>query len=213
MKRDRRSRCTELKRGGEVGLFVGRISRVATFDGYVDARATESKILRDVFSKGDAWFNTGDLLKLHENGLVSLPTASATPSGGRARTSRPPRSLLRSVRRPGSRKRTCTAWSFPARKGELAWRASVSRRRSSSRRSPSTRAAKLPKYARPIFIRLQQDMRVTGTLKHQKADYRSEGYDPTRTQDPLYALVGSEYVTITAGALFAQIQAGSIRPG
>ena len=31
------------------------------FEGYADKAATERKILRDCFTKGDAWFRSGDL--------------------------------------------------------------------------------------------------------------------------------------------------------
>ena len=33
------------------------------FDGYTDKKATKSKILYDVVTKGDQWFATGDLLR------------------------------------------------------------------------------------------------------------------------------------------------------
>jgi acyl-coenzyme A synthetase/AMP-(fatty) acid ligase len=33
------------------------------FDGYTDETATNKKILRDVFVKGDMYFNSGDLLR------------------------------------------------------------------------------------------------------------------------------------------------------
>ncbi len=55
---------------GETGELLGRISRLPTerFDGYVDERATNDKILRDVFHPGDAWFRTGDLLRRDTEG-------------------------------------------------------------------------------------------------------------------------------------------------
>ncbi|KAK6458281.1 uncharacterized protein RJT20DRAFT_126267 [Scheffersomyces xylosifermentans] len=41
-----------------------------SFQGYYgNKNATSSKILRDVFSKGDAWFRSGDLLKMDQDGL------------------------------------------------------------------------------------------------------------------------------------------------
>ena len=52
---------------GEVGEAIGRISGVARFEGYTSASATEKKILRDVFEKGDAYFRTGDLLRMDED--------------------------------------------------------------------------------------------------------------------------------------------------
>lgn len=42
-----------------------------TFQGYYgNKEATSSKIMRDVFKKGDAWFRSGDLLKLDKDGLL-----------------------------------------------------------------------------------------------------------------------------------------------
>src|ERR1700748_1418390 len=63
--------CTPCGRG-EVGEAIGRIGSADSgggrFEGYTDAAATEKKILRDVLTKGDAWFRTGDLMKLDESG-------------------------------------------------------------------------------------------------------------------------------------------------
>ena len=57
---------------GEVGEAIGRIGTAdhggGRFEGYTDAGETEKKILRDVFAKGDAWFRTGDLMRLDEAG-------------------------------------------------------------------------------------------------------------------------------------------------
>lgn len=42
-----------------------------SFQGYYGNKgATNEKILRDVFKKGDAWFRSGDLLKMDEDGLL-----------------------------------------------------------------------------------------------------------------------------------------------
>lgn len=42
-----------------------------SFQGYYGNKsATNEKIVRDVFKKGDAWFRSGDLLKLDEDGLL-----------------------------------------------------------------------------------------------------------------------------------------------
>jgi len=70
----------------------------------------------------------------------------------------------------------------------------------------------LPRYARPLFVRLLSDMRVTSTLKHQKGEYRSEGYDPARTRDPLFASVGGRYQPLTP-ELYERIHSGHVTPG
>ena len=48
--RDATGFCTRVS-VGDSGLLVGRISPLLTFDGYVDAKATEQKILTDVFKR------------------------------------------------------------------------------------------------------------------------------------------------------------------
>lgn len=54
---------------GEPGLLVGKITPKSPFVGYAgNKQQTEKKRLRDVFVKGDLYFNSGDLLKIdHEN--------------------------------------------------------------------------------------------------------------------------------------------------
>lgn len=56
---------------GETGLLVIKITSNTPFHGYAgDSQKTEKKILRDVFVKGDAFFNSGDLLVMdHERFL------------------------------------------------------------------------------------------------------------------------------------------------
>ena len=68
--RNLEGRCARCD-AGEPGLVLGLIVEddpLGEFDGYVDARDTETKVLRDVFEEGDAWFNTGDLLSCDEAG-------------------------------------------------------------------------------------------------------------------------------------------------
>ena len=44
-----------------------------SFQGYYGNKsATNSKILTNVFSKGDAWYRSGDLLKMDEDKLLYL---------------------------------------------------------------------------------------------------------------------------------------------
>ncbi len=48
---------------GQPGLLIGKITEKWSFEGYTQKDATEKSILRNAFKKGDAWFNTGDVLK------------------------------------------------------------------------------------------------------------------------------------------------------
>ena len=58
----------------EVGEAIGRISDEAghqggEFEGYSNPDQSETKILRDVFEPGDAWYRTGDLMRRDASGF------------------------------------------------------------------------------------------------------------------------------------------------
>lgn len=56
---------------GETGLLVGKIGVGTPFSGYAkNKQQTERKKLRDVFEKGDVYFNSGDLLRIDNEGFV-----------------------------------------------------------------------------------------------------------------------------------------------
>ena len=55
---------------GEPGVLCAKINKkhaTKQFDGYVNKSATQSKIVCDIFSKGDTAFNTGDVLVQDED--------------------------------------------------------------------------------------------------------------------------------------------------
>ena len=60
--RDKKGHCKKVKTG-EVGLLIGKITSRSPFDGYTDPEKNKSVILKDVFTKGDSYFNTGDLVR------------------------------------------------------------------------------------------------------------------------------------------------------
>jgi fatty-acyl-CoA synthase len=45
---------------------------------------------------------------------------------------------------------------------------------------------RLPRYARPLFVRVRSALDVTPTFKHKKQDLALAGYDPAQTADALY---------------------------
>ncbi|NXU06480.1 S27A2 synthetase, partial [Buphagus erythrorhynchus] len=68
--RDERGLCVPVQ-PGETGLLVVKITKNTPFHGYAgDARKTEKKILRDVLAKGDAFFNSGDLLMMDSQRFI-----------------------------------------------------------------------------------------------------------------------------------------------
>lgn len=56
---------------GQPGMLIARIDPghpVAAFDGYVDERESARRVLRDAVMPGDAWFVTGDVLRIDDDG-------------------------------------------------------------------------------------------------------------------------------------------------
>ncbi|MDZ7685499.1 MAG: hypothetical protein U5O39_11260 [Gammaproteobacteria bacterium] len=46
----------------------------------------------------------------------------------------------------------------------------------------------LPVFARPVFVRVQRELHVTGTFKLVKGDLRKEGYNIDEVSDPIYVM-------------------------
>jgi fatty-acyl-CoA synthase len=70
----------------------------------------------------------------------------------------------------------------------------------------------LPAYARPIFLRMQGEIEITGTFKHRKIELVKDGFDPRAVKDPLHFLdpVDGQYVALTP-ELYDRLMAGEIR--
>lgn len=68
--RNSSGRCIECEIN-EPGLVIGKINQkkaLFSFKGYSDDKATEKKILQNVFVDGDYYFNSGDILVCDEFG-------------------------------------------------------------------------------------------------------------------------------------------------
>ena len=70
--RDERGFCIECD-VDEPGEVIGKIVKDASkpgqrFEGYASEAETDRKILHDVFTKGDSWFRTGDLMRKDKQG-------------------------------------------------------------------------------------------------------------------------------------------------
>jgi fatty-acyl-CoA synthase len=72
--------------------------------------------------------------------------------------------------------------------------------------------ARLPHYARPVFLRLRSEVDLTGTFKYSKTAFIREGFDPEKCSDPLYfdSAEAVEFVRLDR-SLHERIQRGEIR--
>jgi acyl-CoA synthetase (AMP-forming)/AMP-acid ligase II len=206
--RGRGGRCARVG-VGETGLLLGRITRLYRFDGYADAEATRRKVVRDVFAPGDRWFDTGDLVALHPDRWIGF----ADRVGDTFRWKGENVSTQEVAEILNGAKGVLESNVYGVRVPGADGRAGMASLRCGDDFDIESFGAfvaeRLTVHQRPYFVRLQKDMRITGTFKHQKVDYRAEGYDPQRVPDPLYFLRDGRYVPLDAEA-FEAIRSGRI---
>jgi acyl-CoA synthetase (AMP-forming)/AMP-acid ligase II len=202
---------TKLRNPGTTGLLLGKITALARFDGYVDAQASEKKILRNVFKNGDAYFNSGDLLNLEEDGWVSFAdrVGDTFRWKGENVSTHEVAEVLNGAR--GVREANVYGVQVPGAEGRAGMASLNVGDDFDLQGFAKYVVERLPNYKRPYFARIQSAMQVTSTLKHKKVDYRREGYDPSQVSDPLYFLDGDRYIPID-DELYGRIQASRAGP-
>jgi fatty-acyl-CoA synthase len=172
----------------EAGEAVGRLSMRAgrNFEGYTKKGETEKKILRDVFAKGDAWFRTGDLMRRDAHGyfyFVDRVGDTFRWKGENVATSEVAQALS-SV--PGIRETNIYGVNVPGHDGRAGMAALVVDGSFDITSLAQNLDGHLPAFARPLFLRLQPQIDVTGTFKQRKVDLVREGFNPSAIADPLY---------------------------
>jgi fatty-acyl-CoA synthase len=210
--RNAEGRCERI-RPGEVGLLLGRISKLLTFDGYVDEKATRKKILEDVFEAGDQFFDTGDLIELHEKGWLSFADRAGDSfrwKGENVSTNEVAEALSAAA---GVQEANVYGVLVPHADGRAGMAALATSPEFELNAFADFVRSALPRYQQPLFLRLlQAEMQITGTFKHQKVEYRDQGFDPAKIPDPVYLLGRDGYVPMDA-ELFARIERGELTPG
>ena len=176
----------------EDGEALGRIATGASgselrFDGYSNPEDTKRKVLRDVFEKGDAWFRTGDLLRMDQSGnfyFVDRIGDTFRWKGENVSTMEVSLALLEF---PGVVDATVYGVALPGHDGRAGMAALVVKPGFEFAGLLEHLDSRLPRYAHPIFIRLCHAIGTTSTFKHQKTELIDQGYDPSVASDePIY---------------------------
>ncbi|MGE5390387.1 MAG: long-chain-acyl-CoA synthetase [Deltaproteobacteria bacterium] len=187
---------------GEAGLLVCEINDRNPFVGYVNnPEATEAKVLRNLLEDGDKFFDTGDLVKLHERGNFSF--VDRLGDNYRWKSENISTNMVSSVidgyghiedanvygvEVPGMEGR-CGMAALKLLKGEsIDWE-----------EFSAHITANLAPYARPYFLRLRPVIDANNSFKQVKKNLQKEGFDPAVVSDPLYFLhpERKQYVPLT----------------
>jgi fatty-acyl-CoA synthase len=174
----------------EVGEAVGGISERAgrNFEGYTKASESEKKILRDVFKKGDAWFRTGDLMRRDAHGyfyFVDRIGDTFRWKGENVATSEVAEVLSTM---PGIREVNVYGVTVPGMEGRAGMAALVVDGLFDIRGLAKRLEGRLTPYERPVFLRLQPEIAVTGTFKQRKVELVKDGFNPETLPNPLFWL-------------------------
>jgi fatty-acyl-CoA synthase len=201
----------------EVGEAIGRISggkpgASGRFEGYTDPSESEKKILRDVFDPADAWFRTGDLMRKDERGFyyfVDRVGDTFRWKGENVSTTEVAEAMTDF---PGIVEATVYGVAIAGTEGRAGMAAIVTAEGFDFGGLRDHLVKRLPRYARPLFVRVRSALDVTPTFKPKKQDLSQVGYDPAQIDDPVYfndERSGS-FVPLD-DALYARLQSGQLR--
>ena len=196
----------------EIGEAVGKIGACGEFEGYTSASETERKILRNVFEDGDAWYRTGDLMRMEAGGFFYFIDRIGDTfrwKGENVATSEVAAVLTAF---PGITEASVYGVAVPSTEGAAGMAALVADGTLNLAELRKHLARRLPAYARPLFLRLKDRLDATGTFKHDKTVLAREGFDLTVIRDPIYFDDSAQetYAPLDA-ALYERIAAGKVR--
>jgi fatty-acyl-CoA synthase len=175
----------------EVGEAVGKISSATSdlgsdFEGYTNKDATDKKIIRDVFTKGDAWFRAGDLMQKDKRGyfyFVDRVGDTFRWKGENVSTTEVSAIIMTF---PHVVEATVYGVSIPGTDGRAGMAAMVVDESFDLTELTTYLESRLPRYAHPIFVRICGKIETTETFRQKKYDLMQQGYDPTIVSDSIY---------------------------
>lgn len=199
----------------EPGEVVGIIRKnvISThFDGYSDSKSSKKKVMSDVFTPGDQYFLSGDILRQDEEGFMYF--CDRTGDTFRWKGENVSTTEVEAVITNILHLRDVVAYGVevPGSEGRAGMAAIVGTRESVDLSGLAQQLfLSLPHYAVPLFLRLIGSVDLTGTYKLKKVKLRNEGFDIS-LPDPLFILDTSRktYQPLTA-EIHQQLQEGVLR--
>ncbi|MFI6868606.1 long-chain-acyl-CoA synthetase [Nocardia sp. NPDC050406] len=183
-------RLRKVKSGG-VGLLLAKVTDRSPFDGYTDKSATESKLLRDAFTDGDCWFDTGDLVRDQGYWHIAFVdrlgdtfrwkgenVATTQVEGAFDGLDAITQAVVYGVDIPGADGKAGMAAITLEPDAKF-----------DGQQLAAHLFDRLPGYAVPLFIRVVPELEQTSTFKSRKVELRKQGYEPDDKSE-LYVLAG-----------------------
>ncbi|KAI1613944.1 putative bifunctional fatty acid transporter/acyl-CoA synthetase [Exophiala viscosa] len=178
---------------GEPGEMIFKVDPKdieAKYQGYFgNQQASESKILRDVHEKGDAWFRSGDVVRQDKEGRLWFSDRLGDTFRWRSENVSTAEVAQIIGEHPQILEANVYGVAIPNHDGRAGCVAVLLREVTGNESPISERVLEslatfsrnsLPKYAVPVFIRVVTSVMATGNNKQQKHVLREQGVDPEK---------------------------------
>jgi fatty-acyl-CoA synthase len=206
-------RCAANEAGEAIAPLQKGAGNVANrFEGYSRPEDSETKVIRNVFLPGDAWFGTGDLMRQDERGFFYFVDRIGDTfrwKGENVSTAEVSEAICAA---PGIKQANVYGVPIPGSEGRAGMAALVTDGDLNLAAFRADLMRRLPRYACPLFLRMRAEMELTTTFKYTKAELVRQGYNPLATGDPIYFNHPGRgaFVRLDKG-LYDQIEAGHLR--
>jgi fatty-acyl-CoA synthase len=200
----------------EIGEAVGRISSPTSnltnfFEGYTDESASARKIISNVFSEGDVWLRTGDLMREDQDDFfyfVDRIGDTIRWKGENVSTTQVAATISAS---PGVIHAVVYGVSVPRIEGNAGMAAIVIDDTFDLVVLRNHLEQNLPTFAQPLFLRVVEEIDFTATFKSMKRHLSEEAYNPLIVADPIYFNDRTRRVFLRMDAdLYANIKSGRL---
>lgn len=179
---------------GKAGLMLGQIDDRYKFDGYKNADATNDKILTDLREPGDRWFNTGDLIRTVDVGFaMGLPHYQFVDRVGdtfRWRAENVSTNEVGEILNACDQVEISNVYGvdIPGAEGKAGMAAITLTPGQQFSAAEFTEFVdrELPAFARPVFVRIEQQQDTTGTFKLFKGKLKQQAYHLDQVDEPIY---------------------------
>ena len=174
---------------GEAGELIGEIRAGESrfrFDGYQSKKASNKKILRGVFKKGDTWFRTGDLMRRDKDHYYYFVDRIGDTFRWRAENVSTGEIAAALTSFHGVDQANVYGVKVPHYDGRAGMASLVIQDDMDLAELHAYITKALPVYARPVFLRVARKTPTTATFKYKKTSLIEEGYDPAKVRDALF---------------------------
>ena len=172
--RDDAGRCCRCA-ADEPGEAIALLAGPRRFEGYTDAAASARKLLHDVFTAGDCWFRTGDLMRKDAAGFYAFVDRLGDTFRWKGENVSAMEVAGVVMACPGVLDAVVYGVAVAGAEGKAGMAAIVVDETFAWEGLWHHLGARLPAYARPMFVRVCSGLHKTGTFKLSKGTLAVDG--------------------------------------